>query len=143
MADDVFTVADMVVEARECVPPRVASLALMTTPEEQANRRSWLWTLNLLWILPVVLGMQFVAMFWMALTWCGVSGCSGGGYGRISDPSLGAVLLGGFLVFLIWAAPITGLPWHPAPRRRTVVGAIVGVVFAVLSMLMATDGFIR
>ncbi len=87
----------------------------MTTPEEQASRRSWLWMLNLLWILPVVLGMQFVAMFWMALTWCGVSGCSGGGYGRISDPSLGAVLLGGFLVFLIWAAPMTGCPGTP-PR---------------------------
>lgn len=115
----------------------------MTTPGSAPTPRRWLWALHLVWVLPIVLVAHFFALFWITLTWCGVSGCSGGGYGRISDPSLGLALLGGFVVVLVWCAAIGGLPWHPSPQRRLVVGAAVGVVLALVTLLAGTSFFIR
>ena len=35
------------------------------------------------------------------------------------------------------------LPWHPSPRRRLIVGIVLGIVISVLVMLAGTDGFVR
>lgn len=115
----------------------------MTTPVRQPKPSGSRWAWHLLWVLPIVLFAHFVALFWITLAWCGVSGCTGSGFGRISDPSLGLVLFGGLVVALVWCAAIGGLPWHPSPRRRLVAGAVAGIGIAVLTMLAGTSFFIR
>ena len=79
----------------------------------------------------------------MTLSWCGVSGCSGGGFGRTSDPSLPSVLLAGVAVVMVWTALLTVAPWHRSPRVRALTGLAAGVVIAGLAMLWGTDFFVR
>lgn len=99
--------------------------------------------LHLLWTVPLAIGMSFIALFWMVLNWCGVSGCSGGGFGRISNPSLPAVLFGGVLMGMSWFVALAVVPWHRRRGLRMALSAAVAVVLAVLGMLYATAGFVR
>lgn len=115
----------------------------MTPSDRPSQQRSRRWAWHLLWVLPITAAVHFFALFWMTLVWCGVSGCSGGGFGRISDPWLGGVLAGGGLVALVWFAAVAGLPWHRSHRIRLITAAAVGVGLAVVSMLWATSFFIR
>ena len=72
-----------------------------------------------------------------------VSGCSGGGFGRISDPSLGGVLLGSFLMAAAWFAALGAVPWHPSRAVRFGVAAAVAIVLTVIATLAATAVFAR
>lgn len=99
--------------------------------------------LHLLWAVPLALGATFFAAVMMTLSWCGVSGCSGGGFGRISDPSLSGVLLAGVAVVVVWTSLLTVAPWHRSPQVRALTGLTVGVVTAGLAMLWGTDLFVR
>lgn len=116
----------------------------MTTPSESPPAaRSNVRALHLLWIVPVGLFVTFCGAVWMTLNWCGVSGCSGGGFGRISDPSLGGVLGTAVVIAAVWAVPLALVPWTRSRGARLGAGLIVGVVVATLTMFASTTGFIR
>lgn len=99
--------------------------------------------LHLIWAVPIGLAVSWVASFWMTLNWCGVSGCSGGGFGRISEPSLLNTLLGSALILVAWVALLWLAPWHTSHAVRVVVGLVVGLGFAIVLTLASTAGFVR
>ena len=78
--------------------------------------------LHLLWIavLAVVIDLQF--LLGAKISRCGISGCSGGGFGVSADPgSVVAFLVGAGLVT---AALLVFVPWHRSRRVRVIVGAL-------------------
>lgn len=79
----------------------------------------------------VVLGLVLAAApaFMSAITICGVSGCSGGGFGRATDPGMTLVLL--VLTGLVAALPLTAY----AVVYRSARLATYAVVLAVVTTL--------
>lgn len=99
--------------------------------------------LHLLWAIPIALVGTWFGAIWMALTWCGISGCTGGGFGRISNPSLGAVLIGTGFVAMVWFGLLAGAPWHANARVRVTTAVAVAAVMATLATAVSTSFFIR
>lgn len=81
--------------------------------------------LHLLWIAVVALLIDLQSILGAKISRCGVSGCSGGGFGLSVDP--GAVVA--FIVGagLVTAALVIFVPWHRSRRMRVVVGALGAV----------------
>ena len=111
---------------------------MSTTP---SRRRAT--PLHLLWAIPIALAGTWIGAMWVTLSWCGLFGCSGGGWGRISNPSVVGAVTGAGFIAVVWFALLGGAPWHPSQRVRMIVGALVGLVLAWLTANMVTDGFSR
>ncbi len=81
--------------------------------------------LHLLWIAVVAVLIDLQSILGAKISRCGVSGCSGGGFGLSADP--GAVVA--FIVGagLVTAALVIFVPWHRSRRVRVVVGALGAV----------------
>lgn len=114
-----------------------------STPPEAPGifRRKASWFLAL--TIPVAILGTGILLAFTIFSWCGISGCSGGGFGRIPDPSLaGAVLFSG-IAGLLWFSALAAVPWLTPRWLRFTISAVVGIVAAVLVLLTGTDGFIR
>ena len=102
-----------------------------------AVARSRLGALHLLWALPVALVVAVAVTVVAGFAACGVSGCSGGGFGPGGDRPLLATLL--FLVAgAVLATPLLVVGWV---RRRSVrlgVAAVVTVSWAVWAWFTVT-----
>lgn len=100
----------------------------------------WAWLL--LATVPLAVGASFFLVFGIVLAWCGVSGCSGGGFGRTSDPDEVLAFTATGLAALIWFAALAAPPWiHPA-RIRFPIAGVAAVVIAALLLAYGTDGFV-
>ncbi len=97
----------------------------MTTQAPPGGSRLRL--LNLLWIAVVAVFVDLVAILVAKIARCGVSGCSGGGFGVSSDP--GVVVVAIIVAGLVTGALLVVVPWH----RRRGVRVAVGLVGAVAS----------
>ncbi|MFT4051301.1 MAG: hypothetical protein QM677_03520 [Microbacterium sp.] len=93
------------------------------------RRASPLW---LLLTIPAALVLSLGLAFIAGLMWCGVSGCSGGGYGRISDPDPAEIIMPSVLVGLIWFCALGIVPWSLSPRVRLSTSAAVGLALGLL-----------
>lgn len=93
--------------------------------------------LHLLWALPVALAAAIVITVVAGIAACGVSGCSGGGFGPVGDRRLlAAVLL--LVAGAVLATPLVVVGWA---RRRTVrleAAAAVAVGWAASAWLTIT-----
>jgi len=106
------------------------------SPTEQ-DRRVRQPATHLWWALPlallVAIPVQVVASFMV----CGISGCSGGGFGRTDDLRVAAMVA--FAVSgAVVALPVLLVPWHPRRRVRLAVAAGAGVVVALLGWVWST-----
>ncbi|AQP48327.1 hypothetical protein BW730_13270 [Tessaracoccus aquimaris] len=99
--------------------------------------------LHLLWTVPIALAVTWLAGVWMTINWCGISGCSGGGFGRISDPSLGGVLVGSALIAFVWFAIVAIIPWHTSRRMRLILAVVAGLLMSTAMTLIGTSAFVR
>ena len=92
-----------------------------TAPEQ----RAWL---HLLWALPIPVVVSSVLLISALWDFCGINGCTGGGFGISRDVggTIGNLLPIPFLVGL----PIFLVPWSPNRWTRAVVALVVGVAFA-------------
>lgn len=87
--------------------------------------------LHLLWSVPVAAAAAALPWFLASLSLCGISGCSGGGFGVSTSGrwevvpylAVSGALLG--LAFLV--------PWHARRRVRLVTAAVVAVAWTVVN----------
>ncbi|MEO6534068.1 MAG: hypothetical protein ABIO06_10905 [Pseudolysinimonas sp.] len=89
------------------------------------RRSGGLWTLNLLWIAVVAIVVDLGAILVAKIERCGVSGCSGGGFGVSSDPV--AVVVAIAIAGVVTAALLIFVPWHRRRGVRIIVGALGAV----------------
>lgn len=101
----------------------------------------WAWALIATLAAAFLISTYLIAF--IAIGWCGISGCSGGGYGLTSDPDelivFGFAALGG----LVWFAALALPPWLLPTRLRMLVAAVSALVLAVAMLLLGTSGFVR
>lgn len=102
-------------------------------PAATPRRFAWL---HLLWSIPAAVAYAAVPLFLASLEKCGISGCSGGGYGvSYGDPVVTMSLV--LVAVGILVTPIIAVPWIRSWKVRLVTAVIIGVpllivLFAVL-----------
>lgn len=98
------------------------------------------------WFLLLTIPLAFIGTYIMLvvteIAWCGVSGCSGGGFGRISDPSVGIAVGASVIAGVFWFVALAVPPWQRSTRVRLVVAISVGVFMAFMVLLWGTSWFI-
>ena len=79
--------------------------------------------LNLLWMVPAAIVIDLAAILVAKIARCGVSGCSGAGFGVSSSPGVvvAAIIASG----LVTAALLAFVPWHHR-RGVRIVAAVLG-----------------
>lgn len=92
--------------------------------------------IHLVWALPLGLVLAYFALVFSTWEWCGISGCSGGGFGRISSPN--------FLMAVAWllgagvvaALPLGVVPWSPKRELRAVVALYYGAIVCLVGLVI-------
>lgn len=86
---------------------------------------------QLLWAVP--LAMLFSVPQWLvaAFAWCGISGCSGGGFG-VSTTSEWLALTLTVVNGVIMAVAVFAVPWLYPTGKRAVVAVAAGVLFGLV-----------
>ncbi|WP_144016086.1 hypothetical protein [Demequina sp. NBRC 110052] len=93
--------------------------------EPQAPRRRRFAWLHLLWAMPIATAAAAGPLFIAALSQCGISGCSGGGYGvSYGDP--GEIFAEVLLAVAILLTPIVAVPWVRSWKARLAVAVGIG-----------------
>jgi hypothetical protein len=84
--------------------------------------------LALLWALPLAVIVGVGTWIPTAIALCGISGCTGGGFGVSWDPADGVIglVVGGAIV----AIPIVLVRWTKNRALRWAIAAAAGLVFA-------------
>lgn len=97
-----------------------------TSSGSQRKRISPLW-----WALPVAFLVAILLLSVASIAMCGISGCSGGGFG-VTDSMRGAVIpllaVGGLVI----ALPLVLIHWHPRLAVRVTVGLGVAVTWTLV-----------
>lgn len=104
---------------------------MATSVGAPALRRDRRW-LHLLWAVPAAVAASLVPLFLATISLCGISGCTGGGFG-VTDSGRAQVVPFLVLGALVVASPFVLLPWRPARRPRLVVAAVVFVGWLALT----------
>src|SRR5690554_4483936 len=86
------------------------------------RKASWF----LLLTIPVAVVGSALLLGFTSFSWCGISGCSGGGFGRIPEPSLAGALVFSGLAGLLWFAALAAVPWLTPRWARCALAAILG-----------------
>jgi len=88
--------------------------------------------LHLLWTIPLAVAASALPFIYGAINICGVSGCTGGGFGVSYGPEA-ANWACAIVIALLVSVAIGAIPWATPHRVHLATGAIVGfVVGAVL-----------
>ncbi|MFT4215021.1 MAG: hypothetical protein QM622_09635 [Microbacterium sp.] len=113
-----------------------SSRASEAAAEADGEHRTGRWTSWwLLLTIPVALVLSLGYAFIAGLLWCGISGCGGGGFGRISDPNPAEIILPSVLLALTWFCALGIVPWSRSPRVRLLTSAAVGSALGLLLYL--------
>ncbi|MBG6215179.1 hypothetical protein RCH23_003078 [Cryobacterium sp. CAN_C3] len=93
--------------------------------ETESKERTWL---HLLWALPIPVVVSSVLLISALWDYCGISGCTGGGFGISRDigGTIGNLAPIPFLIGL----PIFLVPWSPKRGVRALVALLTGLAFA-------------
>lgn len=99
-------------------------------------RRRWKPGYSLIYAMPLALAASYVALVISTLLWCGISGCGGGGYGRIKDPdtTLAILFLAAAAVFP--ALPLAFIRWTVKRRTRLITASVCAVVVFLIGYQM-------
>lgn len=91
--------------------------------------------MHLLWAVPGALILSLPLWIYAGIAWCGVSGCTGGGFGISRGGAPNAVIslaISGFFMFLAFAL----VPWLRPLWARLVAALIIGIGFSALAVLL-------
>lgn len=99
-------------------------MALPTEPAKAPRRHG----VALVWALPLAVVVGVASWIPTSIVLCGISGCSGGGFGVSWDPIGGIIglAIGGAIV----ALPLGIVRWTTNRSLRLVVSAAAGLLFA-------------
>jgi hypothetical protein len=86
---------------------------------------------NLLWAVPTAVLLSLPQWLVASFAWCGISGCSGGGFGVARGGEWIAVSLS-VVNGLIFAVAVFVVPWLYPKGRRVLVSLTAGALFALL-----------
>ena len=92
---------------------------------------------HLWWAVPLALAAAVFLHILAAIAMCGISGCTGGGFGR-SDDLRGLAVAAVIAVGLVMATPLYAVRWTASRRTRLIVALVVGVATAAGSWLLAS-----
>jgi len=96
-------------------------------PEEQlVNRRA----IHLLWTVPLAAAVSVYFFFVAAVSLCGISGCSGGGFG-VSTDSQSLTWIMCAVIGFDFAAAIAIPAWVQPMYLRVIIGGSIGLLIAV------------
>lgn len=121
--------AGLVIVGHQGVRSAAARRARLEGAARLARRRVSWW---LLLTVPLAVLVTLGCLMLGSLLWCGISGCGGGGLGRISDPDPLPVLLPSALAALAWFEAVAVVPWLEPFRLRAGVAAATGAAAALL-----------
>src|SRR4051794_160469 len=111
-----------------------ADAHLPPSPGDPAPKLGVLLGLFLVGLIPAAI-LGFIARF----TICGISGCSGGGFGRSTDPNTTLTLL--VCAGLVAAAPMALYALVHRSRRTAVLAALAAILVSVAAGLMIGSDF--
>jgi hypothetical protein len=95
-----------------------------------SSRAKHLW-----WTVPVAIVLGLPLWAWAGLSWCGISGCSGGGFGvdsRYVGTAVACTISAGVLMFVAIAA----VPWFRPLVGRLFIALGIGAAYAVLGAVI-------
>ena len=99
--------------------------------EQRGVRQKKRWV-HLLWTLPLAFVIQLPFLWGASISMCGVSGCSGGGFG-VTDVARGSVLPLLAVAGFVLAIPVMLTPWHPRWAVRVAIGLGVAMMWLLLN----------
>ncbi|MCO4236962.1 hypothetical protein NG697_01220 [Pseudarthrobacter sp. MDT3-26] len=86
---------------------------------------------NLWWTVPLAVLLSFPQWLVAGLAWCGISGCSGGGFGVSTGTEWLAVTMS-VVNGLILAVAVFAVRWLYPTRRRALIALAAGTLFGLL-----------
>ncbi|PTT60999.1 hypothetical protein, partial [Arthrobacter sp. HMWF013] len=116
--------------------PAAATAGPATPPESAAEQAARPRGVNenaqqLWWAVPLAVGLSLPQWLVASLMWCGVSGCSGGGFGVSSGSEWVAVILS-VVNGLIFAVAVFAVRWLYPARKRALIAVAAGTLFGLL-----------
>jgi len=102
--------------------------------EAQRTGRPPAW--HLLWVVPAVAAFCAVPFIVAALSWCGISGCSGGGWGRDLDDTWMAIVACCVAAAAL-AIPLLFIPWVRRRAVRVPVALLIGLAWGYLIAVLS------
>lgn len=109
-------------------------LLLWLTKDINQPRQSSYGALHLLWLMPLIFGTSFVLFIYAQISKCGISGCSGGGFGVTSDPV--GIFLAVSAAGLIAGASLLFVPWSFRLLRAFVAAATSLTIWIIMSIVV-------
>ena len=86
---------------------------------------------NLWWTVPLAVLLSLPQWFVAGFAWCGISGCSGGGFGVYTGAEWLAItmtVVNGFIL----AVAVFAVPWLYPTRRRALIAIAAGTLFGLV-----------
>jgi hypothetical protein len=110
----------------------------MSSAEEKTGKQKPP-ALHLLWTVPLALLLGYPLWVAAEFTWCGISGCGGGGFGEYTDMA-GIAVASTVLAGLLLATAIAAVPWSQSRARflviRLVIAFGIGTAYAIAGVFL-------
>ncbi|MDQ1609335.1 MAG: hypothetical protein QOE16_2067 [Microbacteriaceae bacterium] len=90
---------------------------------------------HLLWTVPVGLALGLPFWAWAGLSWCGISGCSGGGFGVYTD-FVGDAIACTVIAGLLLAGAIAAVPWSRSFSIRLAIALVIATAYAMAGAII-------
>jgi len=90
---------------------------------------------HLWWTVPLAIVLGLPLWAWAGLSWCGISGCSGGGFGvdlRFVGTAVTCTVVAGVLM----ATAIAAVPWFRPVVGRLFIALGIGAAYAVVGAVI-------
>ncbi|MDQ1584144.1 MAG: hypothetical protein QOF36_2198 [Microbacteriaceae bacterium] len=95
--------------------------------------------LHLFWAVPVALIVGYPLWVVAAFSWCGISGCGGGGFG-VDTTYAGVAIACAILAGVLLATVIAAVPWSRGWSRffvtRLVIAVVIGAAYAIAGAIL-------
>lgn len=89
---------------------------------------------HLLWTVPVAIVLGLPLWVLAGLSWCGISGCSGGGFG-VDSRYVSTAVVCTIAVGALMSIAIVAVPWFRPVSGRLLIALGIGAAYAALGAI--------